>query len=176
VSRLLLVRHGRAAAGWDSDLDPGLDDLGRDQAEKMATELASVGPVPVVMSPMLRTRQTAAALERRWGITGRVEPRVGEIATTDGVGLADRGTWLRELLGRRWAELDSHLQAWRAELLDALTAIDTDAVVVTHFVAINVAVGSATGDDRIVNMRPEFCSVTALQADAGTLRPARAEG
>jgi hypothetical protein len=32
VTRLHLVRHGRAAAGWDTDPDPGLDDIGRRQA------------------------------------------------------------------------------------------------------------------------------------------------
>ena len=36
MTRLILVRHGRAAGGWDDDLDPGLDDLGRAQAEAMA--------------------------------------------------------------------------------------------------------------------------------------------
>ncbi len=30
--RLVLVRHGRAAAGWDTHPDPALDDVGRAQA------------------------------------------------------------------------------------------------------------------------------------------------
>ena len=28
MTRVYLVRHGRAAAGWDTDPDPGLDALG----------------------------------------------------------------------------------------------------------------------------------------------------
>jgi broad specificity phosphatase PhoE len=95
---------------------------------------------------------------------------VGEIATPGGIGLADRGTWLRDLLGRRWPELDSDLQVWRRHLLDALWAIDSDAVVVTHFVAINVAVGWATGDDRIVSLYPGHCSVTTLDGDSRARR------
>ena len=29
MTRVYMVRHGRAAAGWNVDPDPGLDDLGR---------------------------------------------------------------------------------------------------------------------------------------------------
>jgi broad specificity phosphatase PhoE len=170
VSRLLLVRHGQAAAGWDSDLDPGLDDAGREQAEAMAAALGPVGPLPVVVSPLRRARETAAPLERRWGSAGRIEPGVGEMATPDGIGLADRGTWLRDLLGRRWPDLDTGLQAWRQQVLDALWAIDADAVVVTHFVVINVAVGWATGDDRVIHVRPGTCSVTELEGDGRARR------
>jgi broad specificity phosphatase PhoE len=170
VSRVLLVRHGRAAAGWDDDLDPGLDDLGRAQASAMAAHLASVGPWPLVVSPRRRTRETAAALEGAWGVGARVESRVGEIATPDGIGLADRGTWLRDLVDRRWSELGHDLKVWRQDVLEALWALDTETVVVTHFVAINVAVGWATGDDRVVSVSPDYCSVTALDNRPGTDR------
>ena len=54
VSRLILVRHGRAAGGWDDDLDPGLDDLGRAQAEAMADLVAPLGPLPILVSPLRR--------------------------------------------------------------------------------------------------------------------------
>ena len=60
MSRLVLVRHGRAAAGWDADADPGLDATGREQADAVAAALAPEGPLPVVVSPMRRTRETAA--------------------------------------------------------------------------------------------------------------------
>jgi len=79
MSRIYLVRHGRAAADWGSHVDPGLDDVGRTQAEAMASELAPKGPLPLVASPLRRTRETAAALERRWELGARIEPRVGEI-------------------------------------------------------------------------------------------------
>ena len=38
---IVMVRHGRAAAGFGSHRDPGLDDVGRAQAEATAEELAS---------------------------------------------------------------------------------------------------------------------------------------
>ena len=36
MTRVYMVRHGRAAAGWDVDPDPPLDDVGRNQALAVA--------------------------------------------------------------------------------------------------------------------------------------------
>ena len=46
--KLYLVRHGHAAAGWGDHPDPGLDALGRAEAEAMAERLAPLGPLPLV--------------------------------------------------------------------------------------------------------------------------------
>ena len=169
MSRLVLVRHGRAAAAWDADRDPGLDAVGREQAESLAAVLAPDGPLPVVVSPMRRTRETAAALERVWGVVAAVEPAVGEIqAPVDD--LAGRGAWLRAVYAGRWTEQDGALLRWRGQLLAALGALEGDTVVVTHFFGINVAVGAASGDDRLVCFRPDNCSWTVLENDGGRLR------
>ena len=39
MAHIHLVRHGKAAAGFGSHKDPGLDDLGRQQAEAVAAML-----------------------------------------------------------------------------------------------------------------------------------------
>jgi broad specificity phosphatase PhoE len=49
-----MLRHGRAAAGWDTDVDPGLDEIGQQQAEATATRLAVLPKVRLVSSPMKR--------------------------------------------------------------------------------------------------------------------------
>jgi broad specificity phosphatase PhoE len=159
---LYLVRHGRAAASWDSDTDPGLDALGREQAALVAQSLAAFGPLDLIVSPMARTRETAAPLAQAWGLDPRIEPRVSEIPApmTD---LKARGRWLREIGARTWPELDEPLRRWRAEVLAALTAAERDTVVVTHYIAINVAAGAATGDERVVSFAPDYCSVTILR-------------
>ena len=66
MTRIYLVRHGRASAGWDTDIDPGLDDLGRQQAEETAIILAQLSPMKLVSSPMLRCQQTAGFLSAKW--------------------------------------------------------------------------------------------------------------
>lgn len=168
--RLFLVRHGRAAAGWGEALDPGLDDVGHAQAEAAAAALAPLGPLPVVVSPLRRTRETAAAFERRWDVAAVVDPAVGEIPSpVDDV--AARQEWLVGVLAGCWGDVgvDAALHGWRAGVVGALLAAPRDTVVVTHYVAINAAVGAATGDDRLVCFHPDNGSVTELRTDGSRL-------
>jgi broad specificity phosphatase PhoE len=170
--RLVLVRHGQAAAGWGTGLDPGLDDVGRAQAAATADVLAPLGPLPIVASPMRRTIETAAPLAARWGVEPVVDQRVSEIAApTDD--LDERTAWLGRAMTARWSELGPEYVAWRAGVGEALTDVATrygDAVIVTHFVCINAAVGFATGDDRFRCFVPDNCSRTTLEVDGGGLR------
>jgi broad specificity phosphatase PhoE len=171
VPKLYLVRHGKPLARFDQDLDPGLDPVGHEQAKAAALELRHLAPLALVTSPLRRTRETAAAFESRFHVTARVEPAVGEVKSpTDD--LAERTAWLGEILrGQRgWSELDDERQRWHAAVLAGLLAITSDTVVTTHYIAINAAVGAATGDDRIVNFRPDFCSCTVLESDGTTLQ------
>jgi broad specificity phosphatase PhoE len=167
--RLYLVRHGRAAGTFAEARDPGLDPAGRAQAEAVAERLAPLGPLPVVASPLRRTRETAAPLERRWRRAARLEPRVAEIPSPVD-DLAERGAWLRGVMAARWSELGSDLQGWRRQVLEALAAVAETSVVVSHHIAINVAVGRATGDDRVVAFAPDHCSVTIVEVADGMLR------
>ncbi|HEV2960384.1 MAG TPA: histidine phosphatase family protein [Candidatus Angelobacter sp.] len=160
MALVYLVRHGKAAGSWESDLDPGLDDVGREQAEAMAATLTAQGPLPLVTSPLRRTRETAAALERHWGVA-KVDPRIGEIPSPP-IAVSRRGEWLRNILQSRWSELDQSIGFWRAQVLNALGELIQDTVVVSHFVAINVAVGHTLKDDRVTCFRPENCSCTVL--------------
>ena len=168
-ARLYLVRHGKAAAGWDADPDPGLDETGRAQAEAMAARLADLGPLPILSSPLRRTRETAVPLETRWRARAVIEPDVAEVPSPSD-DLAARGAWLRGIMAGTWAQAGDGLAPWRRGVVDRLTAIAEDTVVVSHFIAINVAVGAATGDDRVVGFRPDNCSVTVLESDGSVLR------
>lgn len=160
----MLVRHGHAAAGWDADLDPGLDDRGRAQADAAASDLAAGAPLAMLTSPLRRALETAAPLERRWGVRAAVCPPLGEIPspTTD---LAARGAWLQQVMAVTWDDVEPALAAWRSEVLGALAAVTEDAVVFTHFIAINVAVGAARGDRRVVNFLPDYVSRTVIAVD-----------
>jgi broad specificity phosphatase PhoE len=168
VTRLILVRHGRAAAGFGADLDPGLDDVGHAQAKAAADALTAFGPLPILTSPLRRARETAGPLEQQWDVVAKVEPAVGEIPSPSD-DLTTRARWLESVLARRWPEVDRSLRTWRSGVVDFLTDLSDDTVVVTHFVVINVAVGSATADDRIVCCRPANASRTELTVEDGQL-------
>ena len=169
MARLYLVRHGKATGSWDTDSDPGLDDAGREQAEAMASALMLKGPLPLLTSPLRRTRETAAAIERRWGIQAQVEPRIGEIPSPSMAPL-QRAEWLKKILQSRWPDMDQSLERWRIRVLKTLVDLTRDTVVVSHFVAINVAVGHALQDDRVTCFRPENCSCTVFDVQGDNLR------
>ena len=170
--RLYLIRHGKAAASFSEAPNPGLDATGLAQAEAMAERLAPLGPLPIVSSPLERARETAAPLERRWRFTARIEPAVGEIPSP----MEDppaRGEWLRAVMASAWSAQPDELRTWRQRVLDALVALARPTVVISHFIAINVAIGFAEGDDRVVGFAPDHCSVTVLDVGDGGLRLVR---
>lgn len=166
---IYMVRHGRAAAGFDAHHDPGLDDTGHRQATTAAQALSPLGPIAIYSSPLARARETAMPLSQRWGVEMVIEPRVAEIPSPM-EDLAQRSVWLRGVMGDRWANLDEDLRLWRASLVDCLLDLKEDSVVFCHFIAINVAVGAATNDERMISFRPDNASITRLANADGVLR------
>jgi broad specificity phosphatase PhoE len=163
VTTLHLVRHGQAAAGWNEDHDPGLAPDGWAQAEAAAAELAPLGPLPIVVSPLRRTRETAAPLAAAWGVEPVVDEAVSELPSpTDD--LAERGRWLVGLFDLAWDEWPPELQAWRARIPRTLARLAAEhpggVVVVSHYVFISNAVGTRS-------FHPDFCSVTAVEVEEG---------
>lgn len=171
MTRLVhLVRHGRAAAAWDEDPDPPLSEEGLSQALRVASRFGGGAPLRVVSSPLLRCRQTAFPLAAAWGVEVHVEPRVAEIPSPEGLDVAARGAWLTEAMSGTWSGLAARSGAryldYRADTVSALRDLGEDAVVFSHFVAINAVLGAALADDRLVVARLDNCSVTTVRVDA----------
>ena len=169
MPRLCLVRHGRAAAGFGESRDPPLDALGQSQALDVATQLQPLGPRAIVSSPLARARQTAEPLARLWRREAIIEPAVAEIPSPS-EDLQARVVWLRTFMAGSWRNATRDLASWREAALQALLALREDTVVFSHYIAINVAVGHAQGDDRVVVFSPDNCSVTLLESQGQSLR------
>lgn len=169
MPRIYLVRHGKAAAGWDGHPDPGLDPLGATQSRLAADLLAPIGPLTILSSPLARARETAAFLAEVWDREPVIEPRMAEIPSPSD-DLAARTAWLRQAMAGTWADLPPRYQSWRNDVVGCLTSLTDDTVIFSHFIAINAAVGHARGDDRLVCFRPDNASITHLIAEAGTLK------
>jgi broad specificity phosphatase PhoE len=169
MPKLYLIRHGEAEAGFDAALDPGLSPRGQTQAEETAARLESVGPLPLFTSPLRRARETIAPFERRWRLCARVEPRIAEIPSPM-EDPAARGRWLDKVITGRWSDLDDDLRRWRDGVLESFLSLLSDTVVVSHFIAINLAVGAATGSDQVLVFRPDHCSCTVVEVEGGRLR------
>lgn len=168
MALIYLVRHGQAQAGWGEEKDPGLSDVGHHQAAAVAKELFSLGPMPIVTSPLARTRETAKPLCRMWRVTPNIEPRVAEIPSPPQTA-ADRIPWLKKIMAGAWPNMEEKLQMWRAGVIDALCSLRENTAVFSHFIAINAAVGEATGNQNVVAFRPDNTSVTVLRSSGGRL-------
>jgi len=167
--RLYLIRHGQPSAGFIDAIDPGLSDVGTAQAQAVARELSALGPLPVLTSPLKRARETAVPFEAIWNVTARVESRIAEIPSPS-TNLGERAVWIRQALRGRWSDLPEAYQSWRTQLLQCLLTCQTSAVMTTHFIAINVAVGFASNDDRLACFEPDYCSCTVLEVENEALR------
>ena len=176
---LIVVRHGRTEANASGlllgrRLDPGLDDLGRRQAARLASVLG--GADRVVSSPLRRARETAAALgnvvevDERW-----VEIDYGDL---DGTPLAEvpAETWARWRAdtaftpggGESLAALGVRVRAAADELLEESRS--RDIVVVTHVSPVKAAAGWAlgVGDEIAWRMWCAPASITRIGASGSS--------
>lgn len=176
LATLYLIRHAKPAATYGDSVDPGLDDKGREQAVSAANELKALpNRLPVYTSPLRRCRETALPLAEMWGVQPIVFPEIGEIPSPP-LSLQERQTWLRNGMASDWANLQAtapadspDYSAWRRTLVDSLSAMASDAVIFSHFIAINAAVGSAMGNEQVITFRPDHASITIIETGAGKL-------
>ena len=135
----------------------------------MTARLAPLGPLDLVTSPLLRCQETAMGLAAAWKTVPRIEPGVAEIPSPEGVAMADRVEWLRVAMAGTWKAMGLRYTSFRDGVADTVRGFASDTVVVSHFVAINAAIGAALGDDRMVIRSLDNCSVTVIDVVDGAL-------
>lgn len=175
MPKLYLIRHAKPAASWGEDPDPGLDATGMDQARATAQAMTTrASALPILTSPMRRCRETSQPLEAAWSTAAVVFPAVAEIPSPP-LSLAERHIWLSEAMAGTWRRLQEtsppnspDFLTWRADMLAAVLRIPEDAVIFSHFIAINAIVGAATGSDDVVCFRPDHASITVVDTARGT--------
>ncbi len=173
VIRVHLIRHGRAAAGWDTDPDPGLDDVGREQARRAARELADTSRggegIDVVSSPLRRCRETAGFLLGEWGrpeSSLHVVEAVREIPSPEGIAMSKRVGWLRQAMSGTWVDLGLPYTDFRDGVVEFVRSRQRPTMVFSHFIAINAVIGACIDDDRLVIDSLDNASVTVVDVDS----------
>ncbi len=162
MSTIYIVRHGQAEATFAQHRDPGLSELGKQQAERSATALKKIGPMPILTSPLARARETAQPLADLWGVVPRVDDRFAEVPSPSSLGLDKRSEWLASIMAGNWTDLSPDLACWRRTMVEAAQNLSADHVIFSHFVAINVLVGAALGVSKLIVFRPDNASITEL--------------
>ena len=175
MSRIYLIRHAKPSATWGGeDNDPGLDEQGHAQAAAAARTLLALSPedrpTRVVSSPLRRCQETARPFAEAIGVALEIDPGVGEIPTPSALTPDERGPWLRQAFGGRWADIEGDLDydAWRHQVLKAVASRER-AAVFSHFVAINAVLTSLAGEPQVITLRPDHASISVLELTDGAL-------
>jgi broad specificity phosphatase PhoE len=168
MARIYMVRHGKAAAGFSQDPDPGLDNLGHQQAIGAAEKLISKLPLIIISSPLKRALETAQPLVDMSHIAAIVEPRVAEVPST-GLSLSERGPWLQQVMQGNWSQQSKELQDWQSDMCDCLLQLPSDTAIFSHFIAINALTAVAQETDRVSVCRPDNGSITIFDNSDGRL-------
>jgi broad specificity phosphatase PhoE len=174
MTKLYLVRHAKPAATWGESTDSGLDATGIEQAEQTALRLQhTLSPLALYTSPLRRCRETAAPLAQRWQREAQVFSEVAEIPAP-AMPMEQRKHWLATGMQGSWAQLQASSPAgspdylaWRNTLLRSLRELNADSVIYSHYIAINVVVGAAQGNERVISFSPGHASVTTIEVRSG---------
>jgi broad specificity phosphatase PhoE len=177
MTTLYLVRHAKPAAAWGETADAGLDETGHTQARRAAEELVALGrKLPILSSPLKRCRETAKPLAALWNSEVEIFSPVAEIPSPPLSGAAKQ-QWLASGMLGDWSQLQASApvgspdySAWRNDMLAALRALPGDAVIFSHYIAINVILGAAQNSERVIVFRPGHASITRVEVTPDALR------
>lgn len=161
---IFLVRHGEAAASWAESTDPGLSELGLEQAQQTAEELHPLlhPGVQLISSPLLRAQETAAPLVAALGGSQlAIEDAYSEIPSP--VPLAQRQSWLRAFMAQHWDSQPEDLQHWRTTMMAKLQMLEAPTVIFTHFLVMNTVVGTLQGRSETLCFWPDNASFIQLR-------------
>ena len=111
MTHLFLIRHARST--WNANgriqgqADPPLDDVGREQAHRLAERLRDDQPIALYTSPLQRARETADIVGQALGIGVMPDERLKEYDVGDIAGL----TWEQVVerypdIAQRWAKAE----------------------------------------------------------------------
>jgi 2,3-bisphosphoglycerate-dependent phosphoglycerate mutase len=189
AARLLLVRHGESAPVRDGVAvplldgcsNPELDPVGHEQAGRLAERLANEDVAAIYVTPLVRTRQTAAPLAERLALEPRVEPALQEIFLGEWEGghfrrhVRDQHPITVKLLDeQRWevipgAEPSARFEARVREGIERIAAAHPDetAVVVAHGGTISQALATATAARPFSFMSVDNASISELVVAGG---------
>jgi probable phosphoglycerate mutase len=192
---LHLIRHGRSDPSSRTVVDtprgrqwdPSLDEMGNEQARRLAARLVMLDPPPaaVYCSPLRRTRETVAPYADRAGIEVRydedlIEANVGEweglpfeeiIASDEDIlplVRASRSIWNRAPGGESFAAFRERVDRAIGRIVERHP--DGDLIVMSHGGVINAYIGPLLGIRNEMFFIPENTSVNSVELDGRRAR------
>ena len=165
MTRIYMVRHGQAAAAWHESPDPGLSELGQQQAATAAQQLDHLNNVAIISSPLLRCQETAQPFATAKNTPISIHAEVSEIPTPSNIAFDQRGPWLQQAMAGTWQELGQQFVDYKNDIGNFVKNLKHDTVIFSHFIAINAVIGYVTNKDQLMLARLDNCSITTFHID-----------
>ena len=169
--KIFLIRHGEAAQSWDQSADPGLSELGKEQALECFKTLdgnEDLNQFNLVSSPLKRAQATSLHFKKNFNKQLFLNDAFREIPS-HGVSLLERKNWLQEVFKKNINDLERPQQVWQSKILSALKDLTEPTIIFSHFMVINIVVSTLKNDPRVVSFYPDNCSITELGSNKGKL-------
>tara|TARA_B100001115_G_scaffold180635_1_gene173319 strand:- start:143 stop:697 length:555 start_codon:yes stop_codon:yes gene_type:complete len=169
--KIFLIRHGEAAQSWDQSADPGLSELGKEQALECFNILngkEDLSQFNLVSSPLKRAQETSFHFKKNFNKQLSLNDAFREIPSP-GISLLDRKNWLQEIFKKDIKELEKPQQVWQSKILSTLKNLTEPTIVFSHFMVINIVTSTLREDPRVVSFYPDNCSITELESNKGKL-------
>ena len=164
MTKIILVRHGEASASWEKSSDPGLSDLGVNQAEECAEILFKFKDIEnfdLKSSPLKRALETGEKLKTKLNKGLSIDSTYAEIPSP-GVSFKNRQKWLKEIFNKKIDELEKPQKNWRENIISEIKKIENSTIIFSHFMVINTIVAHAEKNPSMVCFYPDNCSITEL--------------
>jgi broad specificity phosphatase PhoE len=129
----------------------------------------------LVVSPMLRCRETMAPLAEALAMEPEVREEVSEVFDPS-MPAENRRVMIGPFMQSTWGAQPHELRAWRQRCVDAVQDMGREAadgghdlVIVSHYIAISAVIGHAMNDDRVVPVPIANASISSVELVDGRL-------
>ena len=79
------------------------------------------------------------------------------------VSIDEKRAWLKNTMHLNIKSLDENVRDWRLNIIDAITNLNSDAIIFSHYMVMNVLKGFIDNSDKILNFHPGYTSVMILK-------------
>jgi probable phosphoglycerate mutase len=168
-SHIILVRHGEASAKWSVHPNPGLSELGHEQAKDAGRLIKEkISSYQLLSSPKKRAVETMEAMSEEKKYNFQIDSIFTEIPSSK-INVKQKQEWLKEIFIAPIEALPKDVKEWRNNLINWLKSANGNFIVTTHFMVINSLVSYITKNNKISCFHPDYVSRTELFIKDGEL-------
>ena len=161
-SHIILVRHGEASVAWSAHPDPGLSELGSEQAAEAGKSLIDkISSYSLLSSPKKRAIETMEMMIKEKRCSFQLDSRFIEIPS-DNINVDAKRDWLIKIFTTQIKELPEAVKEWRNNLIGWLNEVEGNVIVTTHFMVINTLVSYIVSNNKISYFHPDYASRTEI--------------